>query len=102
MLPSFFHNKLSQGLPLDYALQQAKLVFLSIFDQPLNLPHYWAGNILIGKAAGLEIVKPFYLRYWLQLLLSAIILGLLISTNIRTFLSLKWGTTKKGRLRPSF
>lgn len=48
-LTELFYKYLSQELPLDEALQKAKLDFLDNNDITYELPYYWAANILIGK-----------------------------------------------------
>src|SRR5690606_11779495 len=48
-LTELFFENVSQGLPLDEALQKAKLDFLDNNDITYALPYYWAANILIGN-----------------------------------------------------
>lgn len=55
-----FYNGLSEGLPLDLALQQAQLRWLTERDKTDQLPHVWAGNVLIGQTAA---VSPGWTTY---------------------------------------
>ena len=45
----FFEN-LAKGEPSDIALQQAKLAMIDSDVKQHELPYYWAGAVLIGKA----------------------------------------------------
>lgn len=56
-LTEAFYKYLSQGLPKDQALQQAKLEFLDVNDKVRQLPYFWASSILLGNADKLEINK---------------------------------------------
>jgi len=46
-----FYDQLSEGLPKDKALQQAKLEYLKSVDGRTLSPEYWAGLILIGDTS---------------------------------------------------
>lgn len=48
-----FHRLLSQGVPKDVALQQAKLQFLENNDKGNTLPYYWAASILLGDTTAI-------------------------------------------------
>jgi len=51
-ISELFYKYLSQGLPLDIALQKAKLEFLSVQNKSYDLPYFWAGSILLGNSDG--------------------------------------------------
>jgi CHAT domain-containing protein len=48
-LTEYFYKYLGDGLPLDEALQRAKLEFLEKASGELRLPYHWAPAILVGK-----------------------------------------------------
>jgi len=51
-LTELFYEYLSQGLPIDIALQKAKLKFISS-SRSNELPYYWAATIVAGKSDSL-------------------------------------------------
>jgi CHAT domain-containing protein len=53
-----FYKYLGEGLPLDVALQEAKLEFLRTQDKTHDLPYFWAASILIGNSDGFLPEKP--------------------------------------------
>ena len=53
-ITELFYQFISEGMPTDRALQQAKLNFIKNASKEKNLPFYWAAPILAGKA---EIIK---------------------------------------------
>ena len=71
-----FYNKLSEGLPKDKALQQAKLEYLKSKDGRTLSPEYWAGLILIGNNSPIEIPESNSWKMWL--LFIVIILGIFL------------------------
>jgi CHAT domain-containing protein/tetratricopeptide (TPR) repeat protein len=48
-LTELFYRRLSQGLPVDIALQQAKIQFFQKASGEKKLPYYWAATIVAGK-----------------------------------------------------
>ena len=54
-----FYKYLTQGLPLDVALQKAKKEFKSISSKERNLPYYWAASILVGQGDPIPLQKAF-------------------------------------------
>jgi CHAT domain-containing protein len=50
-----FYNNIKQGLPKDEALKQAKLTYLFNAEGRTMAPHYWAGLVLIGDAAPIDL-----------------------------------------------
>ncbi|WP_080057797.1 CHAT domain-containing protein [Spirosoma aerolatum] len=57
-----FYTKLAEGLPKDFALQQAKIDYLASVDLSGQLPNQWAGLLLIGDAEPLK--KSMALVAW--------------------------------------
>lgn len=68
-----FYNHLSEGLPKDKALQQAKLDYIATAEGRTVAPQYWAGLVLIGDTAPIDIstTQPF----WLILLVAISTIG---------------------------
>ncbi len=64
-LTELFYKYLAQNLPLDVALQKAKLEFISTSEGENTLPYYWAAPILVGKTGSIALVKPFAWKYLL-------------------------------------
>jgi CHAT domain-containing protein/tetratricopeptide (TPR) repeat protein len=59
-LMTLFYENLSQGMPKDVAMQQAKLAFVDENEAPF----YWAGFIVIGDPGPLEDQNRWWI-YWL-------------------------------------
>lgn len=51
-----FHQRISQGMRKDDALQQAKLAYIASQGRPM--PYYWASMILAGNPEAIELVPP--------------------------------------------
>jgi CHAT domain-containing protein len=83
-ITELFYKYLSKGLPIDIALQKAKLEFIRYPSNKNKLPYYWAASILVGKSDALINDKPFP---WKDLL---VVLSL---TGLSFFAWKKW--TKK-------
>jgi hypothetical protein len=63
-ISTHFHNYLNDGLPLDEALQRAKLDFLqSDLARRYDHPYYWANLILIGQTT--PIHTSISLWWWI-------------------------------------
>jgi len=61
-----FYKYMVQGLPLDVAMQKAKLEYMNADQFGQNsLPYYWAAPILVGKTDPIALDKPFAWKYWL-------------------------------------
>jgi CHAT domain-containing protein/tetratricopeptide (TPR) repeat protein len=76
MLTEYFYSFLSEGLPADVALQQAKLQFLASHEKRHQLPYYWSGAVLFGSS---PVLIPQAKHYWLYLILGlGFILAILI------------------------
>lgn len=59
----FFKN-IKQGLPKNKALQQAKLHYISSAEGRTVRPEYWAGLILIGDTAPINLNSSSNLNWW--------------------------------------
>jgi CHAT domain-containing protein len=63
-ITELFYQYLSDGLPVDLALQKAKLQFIrSAPTREKQLPYYWAASIVIGKTNAINFPKPFNWRW---------------------------------------
>jgi CHAT domain-containing protein len=58
-ITELFYKYVSKGLPLDVALQRAKLDFIDGSSKQKKLPYYWAAAILAGKTDAVELSSPF-------------------------------------------
>lgn len=74
-LTEYFYQYLSQGLPVDVALQKAKLEFLTVASGENKLPYYWASAILIGKTDRVKYKKP---GHWKLFILITLVGGIII------------------------
>jgi CHAT domain-containing protein len=57
-ITELFYKYLSGGMPVDVALQKAKLEFIQS-SSANRLPFYWAAAIVAGKTDKFELTKPF-------------------------------------------
>ena len=57
-ISKLFHQHLSNGLPMDVALQKAKQGFKQDADRERQLPYYWANMMIIGKSDPLTLDQP--------------------------------------------
>ena len=55
ILAEQFFKKLANGEPSDVALQKAKIEMINDYGRDYELPYYWAGAVLIGKA---DLYRP--------------------------------------------
>ena len=58
-LTGLFYKYIKLGLPIDVALQKAKLEFIRSSTKEKSLPYYWAATILAGKTDAIEQKKTF-------------------------------------------
>jgi CHAT domain-containing protein len=58
-LTELFYKWLAKGLPLDVALQKAKLEFLQTSSKEKSLPCYWAGPSCLGKSDAIAMTRPY-------------------------------------------
>ena len=50
-------------MPLDIALQQAKLEIIRTNGGGYQLPYFWAAGILVGKTVAIALQQPFAWQY---------------------------------------
>lgn len=83
-LIGLFYKYLSQGLPKDKALQQAKTEYLNTVDDPsLKHPFYWAGFVFSGDSVPLQSKSRNLKWLWLLgVILGVGIIGRLIRRKI--------------------
>ncbi|WP_158858280.1 CHAT domain-containing protein [Lunatibacter salilacus] len=79
---------ISQGLPIDEALQKAKLDFLDNNDITYELPFFWAATILIGKTD--QISQPNNRSSFLYLMAGYILFILIISALLYYYRGNYW------------
>jgi len=76
----YFYENLHQGLPTDYALQQAKITYLTTHQHWTKAhkaaPYYWSGLIMSGMPLHVDIAKKVNsLPYWLLILVLLLAIG---------------------------
>lgn len=74
-ITELFYKYISEGLPLDVALQKAKLDFIQNAPKGKKLPYYWAAAILAGKTDAIEMGHRFN-WYWVAMGAGIILAGL--------------------------
>jgi CHAT domain-containing protein len=57
-ITELFYEQLSENLPIDVALQKAKLEFLQTASKEKNLPYFWAATVLVGKTDPVKYDHP--------------------------------------------
>jgi CHAT domain-containing protein/Tfp pilus assembly protein PilF len=65
---SRFYEELAAGVPKHVALQRAKLHYLDHAPEELASPFFWAGHVLIGSVAPLDIAPWWQRKPWLAAL----------------------------------
>lgn len=75
-----FYGYLKKGLTKDEALQKAKLDFIATAKGRTKHPQYWAGLVLIGDTAPIDLKTSSNLVFWM---LGFIILLLLVIIQIK-------------------
>jgi CHAT domain-containing protein len=73
-LTEYFYKYLAKGLPIDVALQQAKLEFLQTVPRSQQLPYHWAPAILVGNTDPVAYPKKGGFQ-WILLLIAAAGIG---------------------------
>ncbi len=58
-LTELFYQYLAEGVPVDLALQKAKLKFIETSSREKQLPYYWAAPILTGRTDAIELKKSY-------------------------------------------
>jgi len=56
-LTELFYKHLAKELPIDIALQKAKIEFLQTASKENSLPYYWAATVLTGKTDAIRLIK---------------------------------------------
>ena len=72
-----FYKYLKKGWSKDKALQQAKLDYIATAEGRTAHPQYWAGLVLIGDTAPIDLPSSSHLIYW--------IIGILVVILIAVF-----------------
>ena len=72
-LTELLYKNISQGLPLDLALQKAKQEFIGTGSGTETLPYYWAGTVLAGSSDAIALARP--LPWWGWLLMAVMVVG---------------------------
>ena len=62
-LTELFYKYLAEGLPLDVALQKAKIEFLKTESHEKQLPYFWSALVLVGSADPIVLKKPLPIPY---------------------------------------
>lgn len=60
----YFYDFLAEGLPKDEALKKAKLKYLSTVEGRGAAPQYWAGLVLIGDTAPIQLQQSLNPIWW--------------------------------------
>ncbi|WP_276501202.1 CHAT domain-containing protein [Terrimonas pollutisoli] len=85
-LTELFYKWLAKDLPIDIALQKAKLEFLETASGERLLPFYWAAPVLVGKSDSIHLEKAQPWK-WIVLLTGV---GCIVF-----FAARKWAISKK-------
>src|SRR5690606_36495405 len=72
---TFFYDNLSQGMPKDEALRKAKLSYIATAEGRTAAPQYWAGLVLIGDTAPIDLNNG--VAWWWYLLAGIVALLIL-------------------------
>ncbi len=70
---SLFYKNLVRGMPVDVALQKAKIAYLKDADPLRSHPYFWAGYQVMGNAS-----PVYYSFYLLIVILTVIIAGVIL------------------------
>ncbi|WP_431133300.1 CHAT domain-containing protein [Psychroserpens mesophilus] len=73
-----FYDNISEGLPKDKALRLAKLDYIKTAHGRTKHPKYWAGLVLIGDTAPIDLNTSSNLLFWLLGSLVIIILTVIV------------------------
>ncbi|HYK55073.1 MAG TPA: CHAT domain-containing protein, partial [Flavisolibacter sp.] len=85
-LTELFYKWLAKELPVDVALQKAKLEFIKTATREKQLPYYWAAPVLTGKSDAISINKPFAWKWMAGLLCVAVVAIFAWNMKIKTSL----------------
>ena len=80
----YFYDFLSEGLPKDEALKKAKLKYLSTTEGRGASPQYWAGLVLIGDTAPIQLQQSINPQWWwaLGILLAGVFIFFLLKRKM--------------------
>ena len=70
---ALFYKYIEKGWTKDEALQQAKLDYITSADGRTLHPQYWAGLVLIGDTAPIELSSSSHYVFWILLALTFVI-----------------------------
>ena len=73
---TLFYDNLAEGMPKDEALRKAKLSYIATAEGRTAAPQYWAGLVLIGDTAPIDLNQG--VAWWWYLLAGIIAIVLLI------------------------
>jgi len=73
-----FYGYIKKGIPKDEALQKAKLDYLSTAQGRTLAPQYWAGLVLIGDTAPIDLGNSSNLIFWLLSCLLLILIAVFL------------------------
>ncbi len=63
-ITELFYKYLAAGMPLDMALQKAKLEYIGSGSKDKSLPYYWAATIIAGRTDPIDVsVKSHWLEF---------------------------------------
>jgi CHAT domain-containing protein len=82
-LTELFYKYLAKDMPVDIALQKAKLEFIKSSSKAETLPYYWAATVLVGKTDPIKFDNPVNWR--IPILISGIAGLLLLTVCIHYF-----------------
>lgn len=73
-----FYKYLQKGMTKDKALQQAKLDYIATAEGRTAHPQYWAGLVLIGDTAPVDLPSTSYLIYWIIGIVAIILIAVFL------------------------
>ena len=77
-LTELFYKCVADGMPLDVALQRAKIEFRKTTNlDEQKLPYYWAAPILVGKTEAIVVEKKFAWP-WVAIVGSLAVVGFVV------------------------
>jgi CHAT domain-containing protein len=82
-ITELFYKQISQGVPTDVALQQAKLEFINTATKENRLPYYWSAAILVGANDTIQLNNG---TSWKVILLIIVIATVCMVIGYKTFI----------------
>jgi CHAT domain-containing protein/tetratricopeptide (TPR) repeat protein len=93
LLTELFYKYLAKEMPIDIALQKAKIEFIKTASKESRLPYFWAASILVGNNNSLELRRPISWEtkttFIVFLALILLLICLVVIAIRKTFLSNK-------------